>query len=187
MSNPTETNIQNVIPTTNCFILNGKSFPFNINLFNCFSNYFISKKTLILPNSNINLLDEDEQYLSISDDSIESFINFCHGSSINVNNENVYPLYKLALKYNVKNLINSLETYINEHCDEIVLQFLLINQDRRDSVIERYEEIVSENFDHYINDEKLLLLSIPTLYRIVTKYQIKNQNHTKSEVVSFFD
>lgn len=185
MSNPRSFIIQNVPPTTNFFLFEDKTFPFNINLFNCHTDYFISKNIQVNPNSTINLLDKEDEYISITHDSIKTFINFCHGKDINIDNDNVISIYRLAQKYMVKNLIEFSTKYITEHRDEIVIPFIIMNHQHADPVVESFEQNISDNLEYYITDDKLLMLPIPSLHRILTKYKLKTQNQIGEPIIEF--
>ena len=64
------------LSSTNFFVYKGKRYPFNIVLFNLFSQYFISNEQPVQPNSEITLLEELEDTINITESSIKDFINF---------------------------------------------------------------------------------------------------------------
>ena len=67
---------------TNNFIYKDKRYPFNIAIFNCFSQFFTSNQLNIQPNSDIKLLDDTEDDTIMTDESINDFINHCHNQHI---------------------------------------------------------------------------------------------------------
>lgn len=83
------------LPVTHYFLYNGKRFPFNMGLFNCFSQYFISKQII---STDINLV-EDSDDIILSDSIIQDFINYCQNKSIFLHQENSLSLNKLSKKY----------------------------------------------------------------------------------------
>ena len=52
---------------THFFIYKGKQFPFNMNIFKCFSKYFYSNEHQYDLNSNIDLFDESNKDINISE------------------------------------------------------------------------------------------------------------------------
>lgn len=126
--------------TTNLFVYCGKEFPFNMKLFNCLSDYFISNKNKIQQNGKINLFDESDGNIIISDESIIDFINYCQNKTITLKDENIPTLHKLSKKYMVTNLIEATENYILNRPDIFLLQYLTITQTRQDLNTEQYED-----------------------------------------------
>lgn len=100
------------LSVTHYFIYNGKRFPFNMGLFNCFSQYFISKQII---STDINLVEDSDDI--ILSDLIKSwwyyFINYCQNKSIFLHQGNSLSLNKLSKKYFVLSLIKQTETFIN--------------------------------------------------------------------------
>lgn len=160
--------------TTHFFIYKNNTFPFNINSFKCVSRYFDSIQSQPEENTNIELLNESEDDITLDESLIKNFINFFHMNKITLNKQNVFPLLKLAKKFIVPSLIKATEKFITSHRKELVIEFLLMNEDQQDFNTEEYEEIISNNVTDFIEDKKLLSLPLPVLHRIVTKYQLKN-------------
>ena len=82
-------------------------------------------------------------------------------------------------------MISLTENYINNHRNEIIIPFMLMNENKKDELYEKCEKIVSNDLEHFINDDNLLLLHVSTIHRILTEYQMKNNNHTKREIIEF--
>lgn len=179
------TDIRFNFTTTNSFIYYGKEFSFNMKLFNCLSDYFILNKNKIQLNGKINLFDESDGNIIISDDSIIDFINYCQNKNITLKDENIPALHKLSKKYMVTNLIEATENYILNHPDIFLLQYLTITQTRQDLITEQYEDLLSMNLPNYIHDDLLLNLPFQTIYRVVTKYQLKFKNPNHPNIIDF--
>lgn len=172
-------------PVTNSFVYFGKDFPFNMKLFNCFSDYFISNPSKIQQNGKIYLIEESDGNIIIPDESINDFVNYCQNKTITLKDENVPALYKLSKKYLVTNLIESIENYILNHPENLIIQFLTISQTKQNQNTEHYENILSMNLPDYIKDDSLLSLPLPTINRIVTKYQLNYRNPNHPSIIDF--
>lgn len=171
------------LPLTNYFIYKEKQYPFNITLFKIFSRFFSSNQQL-QPNSGIKLLEDTEDDINIPDASIRDFINYCQNKNINLTKENVLFVHKLAKKFIIPPLIKSAEDFITIHSKELVIEFLNIKRDQQQFNTNEYEEMIVIDLIEYIKNEKLILLPFPVIYRIMTKYQQKSRNESKSEYPS---
>lgn len=181
--NQNSTDVHCNLPATHSFVYCDKKYPFNIFLFNCFSEYFHSN--IYNQQLDINISDELNDESIISEDSIKDFINYCQKTDITLNNKNVLEIHKLSSKFKVPSLVKATEDYISAHRNDFVIQFLTMNPDEQTSSTEQYEDIISNYLPEYIQDERLVSFPIPFLSRVLTKYQLKNDNHTNSEVVQF--
>ena len=175
---------------THSFVYKGKKFPFNMKLFKCFSQYFKINKQQFANTTEIDIFNDQNEKINLSESSINDFINFCQSREITLNKDNSPSLHMLAKKYQVSSLIKLTTEFIFKHQKEIVIDFYILNQDEEDFDKAKYEEIISKDFLNYINDDKLLLLPIPVLHRIMTKYYQKNSEQTvietnQSEITEF--
>ena len=59
-----------------------KAFPFNMKLFNCSSDYFLSNQDKIQQNGEINLIEESDGDIVLTDESIIDFVNFCQNKKL---------------------------------------------------------------------------------------------------------
>ena len=105
-------------PITNYFIYKNKMYPFNAGIFKIFS------KKIDLDMFNkliyINLLDDSEKGIQLSDDSISYFISYCQNLGMPkeiLNNNNIISINYLSKKYNVQSLIKLTDNYISENRD----------------------------------------------------------------------
>lgn len=166
------------IPTTHSFVYKEKSYPFNLDLFKIFSQYFNSNQ----PKENtINLLDENT---SIFEASIPDFIKFCHAQKITLTRDNAPSLFKLSQKFDVPLLLKKTKKYISTHQKEVVVEMISMYHKDDDFQLQEFEEIITKNLTDYLDDDRLLTFPIPILHRIVTQYSInykKQGNSNNSE------
>ena len=174
------------LPHTHYFIYERKRYHFNMNMFNLFSDYFQSNQ-LIQQNSEIELISDKEDCKNIPDGSIQDFINYCQNQKINFTKENVPFVYKLAKKYNVISLIKELDEFISTNSKDFVVEFLTMNQDQQNFNTTEYEDMIVNDINEYIRDDKLFTLPFPVLQKVVTKYQLKSiSDETKNEIPTEF-
>ena len=168
------------LPHTHTFIYKGREFPFNYQIFNNFSDYFNSRNHEDQPNTKINFLKDYEGSINLDDGLINDFINYCQNQQIQLTNENVTHLNVLSKHYMVPTLFELTKKYISERSSDFVIQFLLMNQNQKEFDANEYEELISEHLTKYVQDEQFLLLSLPSLHRILTKYQLKKSSTDKT-------
>lgn len=164
------------LPMTHSFIYNGKRFPFNMNIFECFSQYFLINKNKIKANNEIDLLDEGEYINGLSETSVNDFVKYCQQQVIRLNKENAFFLCRLSKKYEVELLLKASDKFMKANHQYFVIQFLSLKQEQNNFESEEIEELISSNLMNYIEDDQLFNLPIHVLYRIVSKYQEKNEN-----------
>lgn len=174
-------------PETHYFLYKGKKFPFNFDLFKISSKYFSSNQDLQYTQI-INLVDEtSEKCFNFPEESIQSFINYSQRQQILLTNENAVPLNYLAKKYEVNLLIQATENYIEEYQNDLALQILLTYQNDQSFNTETFENIISRNFESYINEDQFLSLNFPIVYRIFGKFYQKRDKASKltDEITGF--
>lgn len=98
-----------------------------------------------------------------------------------LNDDNVVYLNYLANIYEVSSLINDTSSYMEEH-EDLSLQTILLNQNIENFDLSSYETIITKYLLDYIDDERLLSINFPILFRIVSEF-IK-QNGSK-EIIDF--
>ena len=175
-------------PYTHHFIYSNKKFPIKIDLFKNSSEIFAQNQIDINENKIIQLVDDNlAETFTLSDESIQNFIKYVHRQDTILNNDNVIGINYLAKKYKVNSLIKATEEYINDHHHEILIPIFLINQNNSSFDTSAFENILSENLDQYIDDDRLLNFEIPVLYRVLEKYSKseKCQNGLNQNVVEF--
>lgn len=133
------------LPVTNFFIYKDRKYPFNFNFFKIFSQLFSSGEFDVLPELNINLVDEEQCKIELSDEFIKYFIGYCQNTPIpkdKINQESAMTFHYLAKYYKVKPLIDQMENYFNKNQEKFILYFLS-NPDLDHLNQERYEEMLS--------------------------------------------
>ena len=168
--------IHSILKGTNFFIYKEKLFPFNIVVFNCFSQYFTSNQIQVEPNSTIKLLEDTEDTINLSEESINDFINYCQNQQIKLNRSNAPALRKLSKKYIVPSLLEATEQFITSHRHDLVVEYLNMKTSDNSFDTSDYEDMISKNMLEYIKDENLPSLPIPVLHRIVSQYVKKNRS-----------
>lgn len=171
------------LSNTHFFIYKDKQYPFNMVIFNLFSQYFNSNRQ-IQSNSGIKLIDDTDGDINIPDESINDFINYCQNKEINLTKINVPYIYKLAKKFIVPSLTKATEDFIASNKKEFVFEYLIMSKDHNEFETNKYEEMISDDLIDYAKDGKLLTLPIPILHRIITKYQLKFHDNSNSEIPS---
>ena len=165
------------IPSTHFFIYKNDKYPFNLDFFKYISKYFFQNQESFQNSTTIELVDKEyEDKVNLSKDLINDFIYFCHNHEIQIHNQNVIGLNYLAKKYEVSSLLKKTEYYISIHTNELLIQKLSLFNEIHEFETEKYEDMIAEKFNDYIDDNSILSLSIPVLHRILTKYLVKNKS-----------
>ncbi|KAK8890760.1 hypothetical protein M9Y10_035545 [Tritrichomonas musculus] len=168
------------LPETNFFVYKQNKYPFNMKIFCELSNYFSSNSIIPKNNQIINLIDEYDGIIELSDDSIQDFVGYFQHLRITFKKETVSSILMLSKKFMVPHLIQAAEKYISNHKEDFLIQFIAINQEHPNFNTEPFEEMISKNLIEYIQNDQLLSLPITIIHRVLTKYQLKNQNQESS-------
>lgn len=164
-----------VIPDTNFFIYHDKKYPIKFDYFKYASRYFSTHQEELEKRENINLIDtEPEKQHFLTNETINDFINFVQGKKILLDKKNIISLNYLSTKYEVKRLQEITNDYIIKHQSEIVIEIILEHQYESEFDTTSYESIISHHIERYIEDDRLLELKIPILYRILNDH-IQNE------------
>lgn len=163
------------IPDTHYFVYHNKCYSIKFDFFKYYSDYFSENQITIQSSKNIQIIDESEdKYIELNDEIIQSFINYVQCQKILIDNTNVISLNYLSKKYKVLSLTKFTEEYISSHHKELILPILAIHQNDSAFDISSYEDIISDNFMQYVEDDRLLKFDVSTIHRILTKYLLKN-------------
>ena len=176
-----------VIPDTHFFVYRNNKYPIKFDYFKYASKYFSKNQIELEGQKNIKLLDsQTENKYAIPDETINDFINFVQQKTIYLSRDNVIDLNFLSNKFEVTNLEEITDEYINVHENDVVLQILRNHKDEIFFDTSKYEKIISSNIKKYINDDLLLTLDIPLLYRIFQIFFIqKSGNDENDEIIEF--
>ena len=175
-------------PETHYFIYKSKKYPFNMNLFNVYSKYFLNKQDELQYGKNINIFDEStEKDINFSEEAIQDFINYSQRQQIYLTTENVLELNYLSKKYEIDLLIQATEQFIEENQKDLILKLISTYQNNDTISTETYESIVSNHLEYYINDDMMLSLNLPIIYRIISKFleDSNRANKQKNEINEF--
>ena len=152
------------LPVTNYIAYKEQTYEVNIDLFNLHSDYFQSqafnKKDVI------HIFEKDARYQSKT---IKKLIDFCQSKNILIEKDDVIDLNDLAHYFNVPKLIKITFDYISN--DLNLAKKVDLNRRYKNLLgTHEYEVLISENLSFFINDDKLLSLPTPVIYRILQLY-----------------
>lgn len=139
------------IHTSHFFVYKGNNYPFNFQLFLCFSDYMRKNQQAFQRNTYIPLLNENEN-INLTEKSIQDFICYCQHQVISINNQNDIPLNRLAQKYEIIQLIDSSKQYIIEHHGELLFEIYSENLNINFSDNFDYEKAISDHILDYISN-----------------------------------
>lgn len=168
------------IQATHCFVYKSKRYPFNMEFFKYFSQYFQTHSHLYINTIEIDFFDLEDK-ISLNENAINDFINFCYAKKITIKKENALSIHILAKKFIVPSLIEATQNFISTHQKDLVIELLILNQVNQndDEIIsEDYEEMFSKDLLNYINDDRLFFKMIKL---------IQKSNTTKTFVTSYLN
>lgn len=176
-----------------------KKYQVDFGLLKMFSNFFYINRKKYKNMEDIKLKEED---VDISDEIIQEFINFCQVGQIEIDDSNVFIHRQLAYRYDVPFLKDKIKKYFSDkisqnpqYINQICLRNLFKKENQpnyQDEYNDGYEwalkddeEIISNNFFDVINDELILELDVPIIYRILNNHilNFKEMGETKQKHV----
>lgn len=166
-----------------CFIYQNKLYEFNFEHACHFSHYFSRKQKEFETLKIINLVDETDFSPKILSTSINAFINYFSDKKIIIDLTNIIDLQFLSQKYEVQELTQQTNEYIENNHKDIISTFF----SRKDLFNEKdsyeYENIISDYLPEFVctEEEGLLSLPISQIHRILFKYSEKRNNNKKVE------
>ena len=148
-----------------------QKYPLDQYFFSLASKYFPKNQTVRKADQIcINKENEINSPIKFSDKSLLALINHCQNKNYHVCRENAIQLYYLARKYEIKSLIKETDEYFSNFANDVLIQFLLKIQTSQNLDLDTDISILSNNLSEYINDDLLLLIPIPFMYKIAEKY-----------------
>lgn len=163
------------MPSTHFLVYRNKNYPINFDFFKIISKYVKKNEAGISKSQYIKLLNpQDEEHISIDDETINDFILYVQREPIEVHDKNASILNFLGRQYEIEELIEGTNEYILQNQSKIALDQLSIIQNKTLIDPSIYEQIISDNFLDYINDNRIFNLQIPTLYRIIKRLKISD-------------
>ena len=163
------------------FFYRNKLYPFNYELFHSQSAFFQRQKRGNYCKKIFNLVNEYDNIPYLQNETVESFINYCQDKNCQITDSNAVGLYCLSKKYEISTLITKTMKYIQKRYDGIIEEFFSDIENCVKFNTYKYEEIISEHFSFFVHDDRLLLLSLPTICRILTQYYVNNKNEEQEE------
>ena len=163
------------------FVYKEKKYPIDFCLIKKYSNYFYLNRGKFKSIDNIELKPENYE---ISDEAISIFIACCQNEPFDINNTNVFTLYQLSIQYDVPVLKNVSLQYINDNQKTLIFQSISYKLKCQNSItnidLSLEEDTIASNFFEYINDDQLISLPVPVLYKIINnqKLNINSMNLT---------
>ena len=142
------------IPDTHFLEYNAKKYPIKFVFFKYSSKYFSRneeelKKSQIITLTNVEIPELTEEI-------IQTFINFVQLTPISMNKENAFMLNYLANKYEVSTLKQLTTEYILNNKEELAIDLIIHYQKEGITETAVYENLISNKFDFYIQKENLI-------------------------------
>ncbi|KAK8857398.1 hypothetical protein M9Y10_015803 [Tritrichomonas musculus] len=151
-----------------------------------YSDFFYQNKIMYEDKEDIEL---SEEPIDISENAFHTFIKCCQNEKIEINESNVFAIRQLSFHYEVHTLQNIIKEYILSSpllfYKSCVFNLLTNHeaQPNRDD-----EDIISKCIFDIIDDEVLLKLPIPTLYRILNNYSLslnELDENQQNQIINF--
>ena len=161
------------IQITHNFIYNDHQYPFDFDLLSLSSQY-LSKNQGLKNNKNIKILPNDENTITLTEDSILTFIQACQNQPFKLTRSNVVGLNFLSIKYEVQSLIQKTNKFISNNSNDFLIQFLIQVQNENYISIESDEQYIADQLTRFLKDDIFLLIPVFSMYRIINKYENKN-------------
>lgn len=159
----TDLSIPVEIQPNKVFIFKGKKYPVDFSIIMHYSNYFYQNSDQYQILKDIEISDEN---LQVSDTDFQNFISCCQNQNFQISDSNVFSLYQLSQKFDVPSLQKVTNEYIEKNHLNVIFDFIHYKSQNHVNFQEE-ENIVSSNFNEFMNDEKIFSLPIPILFRIL--------------------
>ncbi|KAK8840170.1 hypothetical protein M9Y10_031110 [Tritrichomonas musculus] len=184
-----------VIRDKKYFVYHNKQYPVNFDLLKINSNYFYKNQDQFREEQYIELIDEKEDFVKLSDESINAFISSCQNEQCSINKSSIIQLQYLAHKFEYNELIRITDQIIKDYSEDLIFETLFFkidemeNKNNNNSFFDtsKEEKFISNNLHNFIQKEEMLKLPIPILYRILTLFYKQQQikEEIKNDVITF--
>ena len=172
------------------FQFHDKQYPIDFDLLKKNCHYFYENRKEYKNVTVINLLTNEENDLDISDESVEVFIKCCHNEPTQIRLPSVISLHYLSTKFEFKELNQITSQFITQHSNQLIFEkilfqeHLLKTENCQNTFFDtsKEEEYISDHMKQFINNEKMTLLPISVLDRILTLYFTNNGRDEKVEM-----
>lgn len=163
--------VQPFIRVNKTFVYKKKKFPIDFGLIKKYSLFFYNKRKEFKSVKDIEIKPENYE---ICDESIPTFISFCQNQSFQITDSTVFSLHQLSIQYEVPELTKLTEEFIKKSERNTKFQSILSKfQNQFNSNSSEDENFIAVHFFENINNEQLLSLPIPVLYRIINNVNLK--------------
>ncbi|KAK8841507.1 hypothetical protein M9Y10_027126 [Tritrichomonas musculus] len=147
--------------------------------------YFYKNQDKFKDIQRIELMDEHEKYIKLTDESIEAFISSCQNEPCSIENSSIIPLQYLAHKFEFNELIQFTDKYIKDNSEDLIFATLFFKTDEMTEKSSNHsffdtskeEHFISDHLPEYIQKEEMLNLPITVLYRIFELFYKDQQNN----------
>lgn len=170
---------------TKLIVYGNQKMEIDYNILKSNSTFFRENDHLYSSSQEIHFLSEEKTILKIPESVVINFVRCCQNQNIEINSENIFYLNYLAKRYGVKDLEMQLLNIISQNKEKLALQSILftveMNQDKAISLVNtsNEENLISQFFEEFMENDQLLELPTSILYRITENYyhnQIENNN-----------
>lgn len=103
-----------------CFVYHNKEYPIDYDILKKNSNYIFNNQEKFENTQYIELINEEEENIRISDESIQAFILSCQNEPSTINKSSIISLQYLAYKFEFVELIEVTDKYISQHSNELI-------------------------------------------------------------------
>lgn len=152
------------------------------------SNYFYHQSDDFKNKEDIEIPEED---IEIEDESLKTFILCCQNESFQLTDSNVFPLYQLSIKYEVPGLLQLAQDYIKQNNQNLCIKSIIFKIQQKPPLndTKAEEESVSYNFFNFIDNDSLISLPMPILYRImnseIVQSELKKSDEKRAKTTEF--
>lgn len=159
-----------------CFVYHNKEYPIDYDILKKNSNYIFNNQEKFENTQYIELINEEEENIRISDESIQAFILSCQNKPSTINKSSIISLQYLAYKFEFVELIEVTDKYISQHSNELIFPTLLFKISQKYENKKTFcdtskeENFISDHLKDFIQKEEMLSLPIPILYNIFKRF-----------------
>ena len=156
-----------------------KKYPIYFDLLSHYSDFFYNNEDDYKDLDDIVLTEEP---IEITDESLNIFVRFCQSEHVegDINDSNVFGIKQLADHYEVIDLKNIISRYISDN-PNLSLQSILVKLSSNKEIDSNDEKIISSHFFNFIDNEQMLKIPVPVLYRIINHYEFKINELNESD------
>lgn len=173
------------------FVYQNKKYPINFDSLKNNCTYFYQNRKEFRDVVNINLINEDEKEIQLTEESIKSFISICQNEDCQISLSSVIPLQYLAYKFDFPELKEITDNFVTKHSKELLFEKLLFNNKENQNDDQHFfntineEQYLSNHLNEYVDKKEMLLLRIPVAYRVLNQYLKNKNNKVDKKMIDF--